>query len=102
MKAHFEETVPDDLDKSALVDGRNGLRAYYRVVLPVSGPGLVAGRAFTFMLCWSEFMVAQVLITKPGTTTRPPAIPVMDGQINDCAVSAASGYLGSLRAVLLS
>ena len=41
MKAYFE-TVPAELDKSALVDGCNRLQAYYRVVLPVSGPGLVA------------------------------------------------------------
>src|SRR5436190_364905 len=92
MKAYFE-TVPAELDKSALVDGCNRLQAYYRVVLPVSGPGLVAGGAFTFMLCWNEFIVAQVLNTKPGTTTLPPVIAGMNGQINiDYSVIAASGF----------
>jgi multiple sugar transport system permease protein len=101
MKAYFE-TIPADLDKSALVDGCNRLQAYYRVVLPVSGPGLVAGGAFTFMLCWNEFIVAQVLNTKPGTTTLPPVIAAMNGQINiDYSVIAASGFLGALPAVLL-
>jgi multiple sugar transport system permease protein len=101
MKAYFE-TVPGDLDKSALVDGCNRLQAYYRVVLPVSGPGLVAGGAFTFLLCWNEFIVAQVLNTKPGTTTLPPVIAGMNGQINiDYSVIAASGFLGALPAVLL-
>ena len=101
MKAYFE-TVPADLDKSALVDGCNRLQAYYRVVLPVSGPGLVAGGAFTFMLCWNEFIVAQVLNTRPGTTTLPPVIAGMNGQINiDYSVIAASGFLGALPAVLL-
>ena len=101
MKAYFE-TVPADLDKSALVDGCNRLQAYYKVVLPVSGPGLVAGGAFTFMLCWNEFVVAQVLNTKPGTTTLPPVIAGMNGQINiDYSVIAASGFLGALPAVLL-
>jgi len=101
MKAYFE-TVPSELDKSALVDGCNRLQAYYRVVLPVSGPGLVAGGAFTFMLCWNEFIVAQVLNTKPGTTTLPPVIAGMNGQINiDYSVIAASGFLGALPAVLL-
>jgi multiple sugar transport system permease protein len=101
MKAYFE-TVPAELDKSALVDGCNRLQAYYRVVLPVSGPGLVAGGAFTFMLCWNEFIVAQVLNTKPGTTTLPPVIAGMNGQINiDYSVIAASGFLGALPAVLL-
>jgi multiple sugar transport system permease protein len=101
MKAYFE-TVPAELDKSALVDGCNRLQAYYRVVLPVSGPGLVAGGAFTFMLCWNEFIVAQVLNTKPGSTTLPPVIAGMNGQINiDYSVIAASGFLGALPAVLL-
>src|ERR1700682_2918325 len=101
MKAYFE-TVPAELDKSALVDGCNRLQAYYRVVLPVSGPGLVAGGAFTFMLCWNEFIVAQVLNTKPGTTTLPPVIAGMNGQVNiDYSVIAASGFLGALPAVLL-
>jgi multiple sugar transport system permease protein len=101
MKAYFE-TIPAELDKSALVDGCNRLQAYLRVVLPVSGPGLVAGGAFTFMLCWNEFIVAQVLNTKPGTTTLPPVIAGMNGQINiDYSVIAASGFLGALPAVLL-
>ncbi len=101
MKAYFE-TIPADLDKSALVDGCNRLQAYYRVVLPVSGPGLVAGGAFTFMLCWNEFIVAQVLNTKLGTTTLPPVIAGMTAQINiDYSVIAASGFLGALPAVLL-
>jgi multiple sugar transport system permease protein len=101
MKAYFE-TVPSELDKSALVDGCNRFQAYTKVVLPVSGPGLVAGGAFTFMLCWNEFIVAQVLNTKPGTTTLPPVIAGMNGQINiDYSVIAASGFLGALPAVLL-
>jgi multiple sugar transport system permease protein len=101
MKAYFE-TVPADLDKSALVDGCNRFQAYYKIVLPVSGPGLVAGGAFTFMLCWNEFVVAQVLNTKPGTTTLPPIIAGMNGQVNvDYSVIAASGFLGALPAVLL-
>jgi multiple sugar transport system permease protein len=101
MKAYFE-TIPTDLDKSALVDGCNRLQAYYRIVLPVSGPGLVAGGAFTFMLCWNEFIVAQVLNTKLGTTTLPPVVAGMNGQINiDYSVIAASGFLSALPAVLL-
>ena len=101
MKAYFE-TLPRDLDQSALVDGCNRLQAYYRVVLPVAGPGLVAAGAFTFMLCWNEFIVAQVLNTKLGTTTLPPVIAGMNAQINiDYSVIAASGFLGALPAVLL-
>ncbi len=101
MKAYFE-TIPQELEKSAFVDGCTRLQAYYKVILPISGPGLVAGGAFTFMLCWNEFIVAQVLNSKPGTTTLPPVIAGMNGQINiDYSVIAASGFLSALPAVLL-
>src|SRR5207245_5622045 len=96
LKSYFE-TIPADLDKSALVDGCNRLQAYYRVVLPVSGPGLVAAGAFTFMLCWNEFIVAQILNTKLGMTTLPPVIAGMNAQINiDYSVIAASGFLSAI------
>jgi len=101
MKAYFE-TIPRELEKSAFVDGCTRFQAYYKIILPISGPGLVAGGAFTFMLCWNEFIVAQVLNSKPGTTTLPPVIAGMNGQINiDYSVIAASGFLSALPAVLL-
>ena len=55
------------------------------------------------MLCWNEFIVAQVLNTKLGSTTLPPVIAGMNGQINiDYSVIAASGFLAAaLPAVLL-
>jgi len=101
MKAYFE-TIPRELEKSAFVDGCTRLQAYYKIILPISGPGLVAGGAFTFMLCWNEFIVAQVLNSRPGTTTLPPIIAGMNGQINiDYSVIAASGFLSAIPAVLL-
>src|SRR5437773_12079112 len=97
------QPIPADLDKSSLVDGCNRLQAYRRVVLPVSGPGLVAGGAVTFMLCWNEFVVAQILNTKPGTTTLPPVLAGLNRHINiDYSAIAASGLLGALPAAPLA
>jgi multiple sugar transport system permease protein len=54
------------------------------------------------MLCWNEFLVALVLNTKLGTTTLPPVVAGMNGQINiDYSVIAASGFLAALPAVAL-
>ncbi|PYN96189.1 MAG: carbohydrate ABC transporter permease [Candidatus Rokuibacteriota bacterium] len=102
MKSYFE-TIPRDLEGSGLVDGCTRLQVYRRIVLPMSGPGLVASGAFTFMLCWNEFVIAQVLNSKPGSTTLPPIIAGMMGQANiDYSVIAASGFLSALPAVLLA
>ena len=102
MKSYFE-TIPRDLEASGLVDGCTRLQVYRRIVLPISGPGLVASGAFTFMLCWNEFVIAQVLNSKPTSTTLPPIIAGMMGQANiDYSVIAASGFPSALPAVLLA
>jgi multiple sugar transport system permease protein len=63
----------------------------------------VAAGAFTFVLCWNEFLVAQVLNSKRGMTTLPSAIAGMLGQANlDYSVIAASGFLSALPAVALA
>ncbi len=67
------------------------------------GRGGGAGGAFTFLLCWNESAIAQVLNSNPTTTTRPPIIAGMMGQANiDYSVMAASGFLSALPAVLLA
>ena len=43
----------------------------------------MAAGAFAFMLCWNEFIIAQVLNTKPGTMTLPPVIVAMNGRSID-------------------
>lgn len=102
LKSYFE-TIPRELEESALVDGCSRLQAFVKVILPVSGPGLVAAGAFTFVLCWNEFLVAQVLNSKQGTTTLPPTVAGMLGQANiDYSVIAASGFLSAIPAVILA
>ena len=64
---------------------------------------LAAAGAFTFVLCWNEFLVAQVLNSKQGTTTLPPTVAGMLGQANiDYSVIAASGFLSAIPAVILA
>lgn len=102
LKSYFE-TIPRELEESALVDGCTRMQAFVKVILPVSGPGLVAAGAFTFVLCWNEFLVAQVLNSKQGTTTLPPTVAGMLGQANiDYSVIAASGFLSAIPAVILA
>ncbi len=102
MKSYFE-TIPREMEESGLVDGCTRFQVFYRLILPISGPGLVAAGAFTFVLCWNEFLVAQVLNSKRGMTTLPSAIAGMLGQANiDYSVIAASGFLSALPAVLLA
>ena len=69
MRGFFQE-VPADLEEAAMVDGCTRLGALWRVVLPLSAPGLIATSIFTFLGAWNEFAFASLLTsTKASQTT---------------------------------
>ncbi|HEX4768321.1 MAG TPA: carbohydrate ABC transporter permease [Lichenihabitans sp.] len=69
----FFEGVPVDLEWAAMTDGTTAWGAFWRIVVPVSLPGLAAAGVLGFILAWNEFLFALVL-TGPVTQTIPVAL----------------------------
>ncbi len=71
MLKGFIDTVPEELDEAALIDGCSRLGAYLRVVLPVITPGMVATMIFAFLLAWGDLLWVLVLTSgeKMATVT---------------------------------
>lgn len=61
MLKGFIDTVPEELDHAAMVDGCTPLGAFVRVVLPVITPGMVATIVFAFLLAWGDLLWALIL-----------------------------------------
>jgi multiple sugar transport system permease protein len=61
MLKGFIDTVPEEMDHAALVDGCTPLGAFTQVVLPVIAPGMVATIVFAFLLAWGDLLWALVL-----------------------------------------
>src|SRR5215210_6451028 len=59
----FFLNVPRDLEDAAMVDGCSRPGAFFRVVLPLVVPGLIAVGALAFVLVWGEFVFALTLMT---------------------------------------
>lgn len=57
----FFNGLPIDLEESARVDGATRWQAFYRIVLPLSAPGLVAVAIFSFIFAWNEYLFALML-----------------------------------------
>lgn len=57
----FFEVIPPELEEAALVDGCSRLQALYRVVLPVTQPGLAASAVIVFVYVWNEFIIALTM-----------------------------------------
>jgi len=63
LKGVFD-TVPHEILDAALVDGCNELSVIWRIVLPLTVPGLVAVAVVAFFFAWNEYLYASILLGK--------------------------------------
>ena len=61
----FFASIPREIEESAAIDGCGRLASLFRIVLPLSGPGLVSALIFAFIAAWNEYIVALTLMTDP-------------------------------------
>jgi multiple sugar transport system permease protein len=67
----YFESIPDELEEAAMIDGATRLGAFVRVVLPLAAPGVLAAALFAFTQAWNEFLYALVFITDVKLRTLP-------------------------------
>jgi multiple sugar transport system permease protein len=72
MSAYFE-TIPVEMEASAMVDGATRQRAFMSIILPLSMPGAVTATTLSFIFSWNNFMFSQVL-SMQRTRTLPIAV----------------------------
>lgn len=70
MKGFFEE-VPESLVESAMIDGHTHLGAFFKIVLPLVKPGLIASAIFTTIITWNELLFAVILAQSAKAITVP-------------------------------
>ena len=61
------DSIPRDLEQSALVDGCNKLQALVKVVLPLSMAGMAAASILCWLESWNEFTYAVYLCLADST-----------------------------------
>jgi multiple sugar transport system permease protein len=74
LLAGYFRGVPAELEEQAMVDGSTRMGALFRILLPLSAPGLVAVGIFTFTGAWNELLLALIFITSEDKRTVPLAI----------------------------
>lgn len=70
----YYRSVPEELEEAALIDGCNKLQAFYRIVLPLVTPALIAVALFAITSSWNEFTQAFIFIQSNSATTLPVGI----------------------------
>ena len=62
MLRNFVATVPRELEEAAAIDGASSSRIFWRILLPLVAPGLVATSIFAFITAYNEFIVALTFL----------------------------------------
>ncbi|WP_119071017.1 carbohydrate ABC transporter permease [Aggregatilinea lenta] len=75
----FFNGLPTDLEDSARVDGATRWKAFYRIVLPLSAPGLVSVAILSFIFSWNEYLYS-LMLTNAEAVTLPPFIAAQNTQ----------------------
>lgn len=78
----FFKGMPFELEEAAMVDGCSRLGAFLRVVLPLSLPGLTTVTIFSFLLSWTDYTFALVMITSDANKTLPVGLASMVGSFD--------------------
>jgi multiple sugar transport system permease protein len=101
MTAYFN-TIPRELDEAARIDGAGSMKTLFRVILPLSRPGLVAVGFYAFMISWNEFLFALTLTQTDNMRTVPVGLTLLMGQYNyQWNQIMAMSVLGCLPVVVL-
>lgn len=69
MMKGYTDSVPEELDHAAAVDGCTPFGAYRRVILPLTAPGVAAALIFAFLLTWGDLLWVLVLTTGGDMST---------------------------------
>jgi multiple sugar transport system permease protein len=80
LMKQFFEAVPVELEEAARIDGANRFQMFFRVVLPLARPALVALTIFSFQGNWNEFMHPLIVInTNTDLYTLPLGLAILRG-----------------------
>ncbi|MBP1715259.1 MAG: sugar transporter permease [Deltaproteobacteria bacterium] len=102
LRAYFE-SLPADMEEAARVDGCSRLGTFFRVVLPLSAPGMSATFVITFLLTWNELLIPITL----GSSKEVQTLPVLLGSfISDFSLQYsivnATAFLALTPTVILA
>jgi len=99
----YFESLPDELDKAARVDGCSRLQTLVLVYLPLALPSLVAVVLFTFLTSWNEFLLALMFTQTQASQTMPIVVASFTSDFNiSFSFINAAGLLAIIPPVIIA
>jgi multiple sugar transport system permease protein len=91
LMVSFFESVPADLEDSAMIDGCSRLQSFLLIVLPLVRNGIATSAIISFIFSWNQFLFSLIL-SGPRTKTVPVAVYnfISYGKIDWAGIGAAA------------
>ena len=101
LKGYFD-TIPRELEESALIEGASAGRIFWRIVLPLAKPAIAITALFSFMTAWNEFILAATFMDKEEMYTAPVGLRFFVGGFSQqWGYFAAGSVIVSIPVVVL-
>ena len=84
LMKQFFESIPEEIEEAAQVDGAGRFRMFFQIVLPMATPALTALTIFSFQGTWNNFMDVLIIIGKEQDLWNLPlGLSQLRGQFGD-------------------
>jgi multiple sugar transport system permease protein len=99
----YFRSIPFELEECALIDGASRLQILWKIVLPLSVPGLISAGIFAFTLSWNEFIYALTFISSSEVKTVPVGVvtELVEGDVYHWGALMAGALFGSLPVAVI-
>jgi ABC-type glycerol-3-phosphate transport system permease component len=99
----YFQSIPRELEESALVDGASRLQAMALIVVPLALPGILSAFIFAFTLSWNEYIYALVFLTSTANRTIPVGVvnELIRGDVYFWGTLMAGALLGSVPVAIM-
>ena len=101
LKGYFD-TIPKEIEESALMDGATHLTLFWRIIVPLSRPAIAVTALFSFMTAWNEYILAATFMSDERAYTYPVRLQQYVGEYTtEWGYFAAGALLVSLPVMAL-
>lgn len=98
----FISTLPKTLEEAAMIDGCSKIGILFRIILPVSAPGIFATAMYAFMISWEEFIYSMTFTTSKYARTISVGLQMFSSEFKtDWASILASAVMMTIPVLLL-
>jgi multiple sugar transport system permease protein len=102
MMTGYLNTLPRELDEAVKIDGAGSLTTLWKILVPISIPGIISVGIYTFMQAWNEYLFALTLTQTTEMRTVPVGIMLLMGMHSyEWNEMMAMSIMGSLPILVL-